>query len=85
MVPGKSFFAAIGIRLAGSDYAFQVFHDWSHALAHQGTYSIHPSQNHTSLPANIDDADLVEADVIQSKPLNVHTVSDNAILKNITN
>ncbi|KAF9444653.1 hypothetical protein P691DRAFT_736145 [Macrolepiota fuliginosa MF-IS2] len=50
-----------------------VSHDWSHALAHQGTYSIHPSQNHTSLPANIDDNDLVEADVVQSKPLNVHT------------
>ncbi|KAJ3575517.1 hypothetical protein NP233_g1052 [Leucocoprinus birnbaumii] len=50
-----------------------VFEDWAHAMAHQGTYSVHPSQNHTSYPANIDDSDLIEADVVQSKPLNVHT------------
>ncbi|KAF5360715.1 hypothetical protein D9756_004474 [Leucocoprinus leucothites] len=50
-----------------------VVEDWSQAMAHQGAYSVHPSQNHTSFPANIDDADLIEADVVQSKPLNVHT------------
>ncbi len=43
-------------------------------MAYQGTYSIHPSQNHTAFPANVDDVDLTEADVVQSKPLSVHTV-----------
>ena len=52
-----------------------MIEDWSHAMAHQGTYSVHPKQNHTSFPANIDDADLIESDVVQSKPLNIHTVS----------
>lgn len=50
-----------------------VIEDWSHAMAHQGTYSVHPAQNHTSFPANIDDADLTASDVVQSKPLNIHT------------
>ncbi|EKM75494.1 hypothetical protein AGABI1DRAFT_132163 [Agaricus bisporus var. burnettii JB137-S8] len=50
-----------------------VLNDWSCAMAHQGVYSIHPSQNHTSLPANIDDVDLGESDVVQSKPPNIHT------------
>ncbi|KAF9258390.1 hypothetical protein L218DRAFT_731914 [Marasmius fiardii PR-910] len=37
-----------------------IFNDWSHAAAHGGVYSVHPSQNFTGLPANINDSDLVE-------------------------
>ncbi|KAK0232677.1 fungal-specific transcription factor domain-containing protein [Armillaria fumosa] len=37
-----------------------VFNDWSHAAAHNGTYAIHPSQNHTGWPANVNDSDLVD-------------------------
>ncbi|KXN85054.1 hypothetical protein AN958_11727 [Leucoagaricus sp. SymC.cos] len=58
-----------------------VVEDWSHAMAHQGTYSVHPSQNHTSFPANIDDCDLIEADVVQSKPLNIHTEMSSFICR----
>ncbi|KAJ6614995.1 hypothetical protein B0H10DRAFT_2042843 [Mycena sp. CBHHK59/15] len=32
-----------------------IWDDWSNAAAHNGTYSIHPSQNHTGFPANIND------------------------------
>ncbi|KIS66229.1 uncharacterized protein UMAG_05966 [Mycosarcoma maydis] len=28
--------------------------DWSHAVAHFGVYSVHPSQNRTNLPANVE-------------------------------
>ncbi|GAC94385.1 C6 transcription factor [Pseudozyma hubeiensis SY62] len=28
--------------------------DWSHSVAHFGVYSVHPSQNRTNLPANVD-------------------------------
>lgn len=31
-----------------------VWLDWSHAIAHLGVYSIHPLQNRTNLPANVD-------------------------------
>ncbi|PWY96907.1 hypothetical protein BCV70DRAFT_209018 [Testicularia cyperi] len=31
-----------------------VWLDWSHASAHFGVYSVHPSQNRTKLPANVD-------------------------------
>ncbi|KAL0062845.1 hypothetical protein AAF712_010301 [Marasmius tenuissimus] len=37
-----------------------VFNDWSHAAAHNGAYSIHPSQNFTGLPANVNDTDLID-------------------------
>ncbi|KAF9455930.1 fungal-specific transcription factor domain-containing protein [Collybia nuda] len=45
-----------------------IFDDWSHAAAHNGTYSIHPSQNHTGYPANVDDIDLVEGHPVKSRP-----------------
>ncbi|EEB97961.1 hypothetical protein MPER_02620, partial [Moniliophthora perniciosa FA553] len=37
-----------------------IFNDWSNAAAHHGAYSIHPTQNRTALPANVNDADLVD-------------------------
>jgi hypothetical protein len=53
----------------------KIFDDWSHAAAHNGTYSIHPSQNHTGYPANIDDIDLVDGQLVRSKPANEYTVN----------
>ncbi|KAF9073319.1 fungal-specific transcription factor domain-containing protein [Rhodocollybia butyracea] len=50
-----------------------IFNDWSHAAAHNGTYSIHPSQNHTGFPANIDDIDLVEGMTLQERPNTQYT------------
>ncbi|KAF7347512.1 Nucleus protein [Mycena venus] len=37
-----------------------IWDDWSNAAAHHGTYAIHPSQNHTGFPANINDCDLAD-------------------------
>jgi hypothetical protein len=28
----------------------QIWDDWSNAAAHNGTYAIHPNQNHTGFP-----------------------------------
>ncbi|KAL0569118.1 hypothetical protein V5O48_012854 [Marasmius crinis-equi] len=42
-----------------------IFNDWSHAVTHNSAYSIHPSQNFTGPPANINDADLVEGRELQ--------------------
>jgi hypothetical protein len=33
-----------------ADVIRQIWDDWSNAAAHNGTYAIHPSQNHTGLP-----------------------------------
>ncbi|KAI3619528.1 nucleus protein [Moniliophthora roreri] len=37
-----------------------IFNDWSNAAAHHGAYSIHPTQNRTALPANVNDVNLVD-------------------------
>jgi hypothetical protein len=52
---------------------FLVFDDWSHAAAHNGTYSIHPTQNHTDFPANVDDVDIAEGKEVHSKPMSEYT------------
>ncbi|KAJ7610886.1 fungal-specific transcription factor domain-containing protein [Roridomyces roridus] len=50
-----------------------IWDDWSQAAAHNGSYSIHPSQNHTGLPANINDADLVDGKPFAPQPPHVYT------------
>ncbi|KAJ4480155.1 fungal-specific transcription factor domain-containing protein [Lentinula aciculospora] len=50
-----------------------IFNDWSHAAAHNGAYSIHPSQNHTGFPANVNDADLVDGLPLQERPTMQYT------------
>ncbi|KAF5358796.1 hypothetical protein D9758_008582 [Tetrapyrgos nigripes] len=55
-------------RHCASVNLFHIFDDWSHAAAHNGAYSVHPSQNHTALPANINDADLVEGQPLREIP-----------------
>ncbi|KAJ4501240.1 fungal-specific transcription factor domain-containing protein [Lentinula lateritia] len=50
-----------------------VFNDWSHAAAHNGAYSIHPSQNHTGFPANINDVDLVDGFPLKVRPIMEYT------------
>jgi hypothetical protein len=45
--------------------------DWSHASSHGGIYCIHPSQNFTALPANLDD-DRLDDDGAEL-PLDVYT------------
>ncbi|SJL03204.1 uncharacterized protein ARMOST_06551 [Armillaria ostoyae] len=52
----------------------QIFNDWSHAAAHNGTYAIHPSQNHTGWPANVNDGDLVDdGRPLRSRPTEEYT------------
>ncbi|KAJ7269352.1 fungal-specific transcription factor domain-containing protein [Mycena haematopus] len=50
-----------------------IWDDWSNAVAHNGTYSIHPSQNHTGLPANMNDCDLVEGQPFVPQPSQTYT------------
>ncbi|PBK89251.1 hypothetical protein ARMGADRAFT_336462 [Armillaria gallica] len=51
-----------------------IFNDWSHAAAHNGTYAIHPSQNHTGWPANVNDRDLVDdGRPLRSRPTEEYT------------
>ncbi|KAJ3998905.1 fungal-specific transcription factor domain-containing protein [Lentinula boryana] len=50
-----------------------IFNDWSHAAAHNGAYSIHPSQNHTGFPANVNDADLVDGFPLKERPIMQYT------------
>lgn len=51
----------------------QIFLDWSLATAHNACYSIHPSQNFTDFPANVDDNDLQDNQPINARPLDQHT------------
>lgn len=52
----------------------QIYNDWSHAAAHNGTYAIHPSQNHTGWPANVNDRDLVDdGRPLRSRPTEEYT------------
>ncbi|SGY79044.1 BQ5605_C008g05021 [Microbotryum silenes-dioicae] len=61
--------------------------DWSHAQAHNGTSDpkssvpdcVHPSQNHTAPPSNVNDADMNDDYV--SRPLSQYTESTMTILK----
>ncbi|KAF8998678.1 hypothetical protein BDQ17DRAFT_1283140 [Cyathus striatus] len=50
-----------------------VYDDWAQSAAHHGTYSIHPGQNRTGYPLNINDADLVEGAPVTPKPSNQYT------------
>ncbi|KAJ7116836.1 fungal-specific transcription factor domain-containing protein [Mycena crocata] len=50
-----------------------IWDDWSNAAAHNGTYSIHPSQNHTGFPANVNDSDLVDGRPLTPKPPHTYT------------
>ncbi|KAJ7687368.1 hypothetical protein B0H17DRAFT_1069983 [Mycena rosella] len=50
-----------------------IWADWSNAAAHNGTYSIHPSQNHTGFPANIDDNDLADGRPFTPQPPHTYT------------
>ncbi|KAJ7492254.1 fungal-specific transcription factor domain-containing protein [Mycena latifolia] len=50
-----------------------IWADWSNAAAHHGTYSIHPSQNHTGLPANINDNDLADGRPFTPQPPHTYT------------
>ncbi|KAJ8075028.1 hypothetical protein PM082_019355 [Marasmius tenuissimus] len=50
-----------------------VFMDWSQASFSNGFYSIHPTQAHTCLPANLNDTELVEGKPIQHKPRDQYT------------
>ncbi|KAJ6520200.1 fungal-specific transcription factor domain-containing protein [Mycena sanguinolenta] len=50
-----------------------IWDDWSNAAAHNGTYSIHPAQNHTGFPANVNDCDLVEGQPLVPKSPQTYT------------
>ncbi|KAF5379255.1 hypothetical protein D9757_010680 [Collybiopsis confluens] len=50
-----------------------IFNDWSHAAAHNGAYSVHPSQNHTAFPANVNDDDLVDGFPLKERPITEYT------------
>ncbi|KAJ7665424.1 hypothetical protein DFH06DRAFT_1390944 [Mycena polygramma] len=50
-----------------------IWDDWSNAAAHNGTYAIHPSQNHTGFPANINDCDLVDGQPFAPMPPHAYT------------
>lgn len=52
-----------------------VYLDWSHAMSHGTTYCVHPSQNYTLFPSNINDAGLVSGFPLLSSPMEVHTDS----------
>lgn len=52
---------------------FLVYDDWSHAAAHNGTYSVHPSQNYTGFPLNVNDDDIVDGSVSEGKPMSEYT------------
>ncbi|KAM0788922.1 hypothetical protein ACM66B_003000 [Microbotryomycetes sp. NB124-2] len=54
--------------------------DWSHAQAHNGSYSVHPSQNHSVAPHNVNDSDLT-ADVFINRPMSQYTDSSMTRLK----
>ncbi|ORY91511.1 fungal-specific transcription factor domain-domain-containing protein [Leucosporidium creatinivorum] len=53
--------------------------DWSHAQAHNGTYCVHPSQNHTAPPSNVNDEDL--GDEYFERPMSEYTESSMSIFK----
>lgn len=63
----------------------KIFDDWSQAAAHNGTYSIHPSQNHTGYPTNIDDIDLVEGQPVRPKSPDEYTVNILCLVHNPLN
>ena len=53
---------------------YLVWLDWSHALSHGGSYSIHPAHNRTNLPANVDDGVFdTKQSSLQAKPLEEYT------------
>ncbi|KAJ7431745.1 hypothetical protein B0H11DRAFT_1966449 [Mycena galericulata] len=50
-----------------------IWDDWSNAAAHQGAYAVHPSQNHTGFPANINDSDLADGRPFAPQPPHIYT------------
>ncbi|KAK1225842.1 hypothetical protein PQX77_011203 [Marasmius sp. AFHP31] len=50
-----------------------VYGDWSHAASHNGVYAVHPSQNGTGYPANINDVDLVDGQPLKQVPSSQYT------------
>ncbi|KAL1410680.1 hypothetical protein Q8F55_004699 [Vanrija albida] len=54
--------------------------DWAHAIAHGSSYSVHPSQNLTALPANLED-DQLEDPAAVPHPLSVYTPINMHIFK----
>jgi hypothetical protein len=64
------------IELSKRVWWYLIWLDWSHALSHGGSYSIHPAHNSTNLPSNINDEDLVRSRKwVEAKPLEEYTVS----------
>jgi hypothetical protein len=51
-----------------------VFLDWSLASAYGYSCTIHPEQISCSLPANVQDEDIVDGKPLQPQPKEVHTV-----------
>ncbi|KAL0574523.1 hypothetical protein V5O48_007438 [Marasmius crinis-equi] len=45
-----------------------VYGDWSHAASRNGIYVVHPLQNRTGYPPNIDDNDLVDGEPLKEAP-----------------
>ncbi|WOO85297.1 putative transcriptional regulatory protein [Vanrija pseudolonga] len=82
--PGKVWTALWGSRLKREIgrrvwWCF-VSLDWAHAIAHGSSYSVHPSQNMTALPANLDDTQLEDPTAIPH-PLSVCTPINMHIFK----
>lgn len=64
-----------------SERSPQVFLDWSHAIAHNACYSIHPSQNFTDFPSNINDSDLRDGQPVIPRPTEEYTQVSFSICK----
>ncbi|KAK4057475.1 hypothetical protein OIO90_001544 [Microbotryomycetes sp. JL221] len=59
-----------------------VMLDWSHAIAHGGAYTAHPSQMHTAPPSNVNDDDMpVDSPDFKTHPLDRYTESSFSIYK----
>ncbi|KAK7019182.1 hypothetical protein VNI00_018176 [Paramarasmius palmivorus] len=58
-----------------------VFSDWSNAAAHHGVYSIHPAQNHTALPSNVNDADIAEGFPLDASPPTQYTEMTYSLIR----
>lgn len=73
MVESSAFLPDLSVLVPLFMWTPQIFNDWSHAAAHNGTYAVHPSQNHTGFPANVNDADIVDGQLLCEQPLEVYT------------
>ncbi|KAL0574464.1 hypothetical protein V5O48_007503, partial [Marasmius crinis-equi] len=50
-----------------------IYNDWSNAAAHNGVYAIFPMQTSTALPANVNDSDLKDDQLLKSLPHSRYT------------